>query len=100
MCKQANVNAQSILGPSTVVNYYYTNVSNLSQVDNAISIIDQCNQNKIEPNIIIWKIKYVILNGQKMLAQLTTYVVHSIPFYFLKIVLHLFNLLLMEKYTF
>jgi hypothetical protein len=81
MCKQANVNAQSILGPSIVANYYYTNVSNLSQVDNVISIIDQCNQDKIESNIIIWEIKYVILNDQKMLAQLTTYVVHSIPLY-------------------
>jgi hypothetical protein len=53
MCKQANVNAQSILGPSIVANYYYTNVSNLSQVDNVISIIDQCNQDKIESNIIV-----------------------------------------------
>jgi hypothetical protein len=52
MCKQANLNAQSILGPSIVVNCYYTNVSNLSQVDNTIFIIDQCNQYKIELNII------------------------------------------------
>jgi len=47
MCKQANINAQSILGPFVVANYYYTNVSNLSWVDNTIFIIDQCNQNKI-----------------------------------------------------
>jgi hypothetical protein len=53
MCKQANINAQSILGPSVVVNYYYTDVSDLSQVDNNISIISQCNQDKIESNIVI-----------------------------------------------
>jgi hypothetical protein len=100
MCKQANINTQSILGPSIVVKNYYTNVSNFSQVENTIFIIIQCNWDKIESNIIIWKNIYAILNGQKMLAQSTTYVVHSIPLYKKKITLQFFNLLLMEKHTF
>jgi hypothetical protein len=53
MYKQANINAQSVLGPSIVANYYYTNVSDLLKIDNIICIIDQCNQDKIESNIII-----------------------------------------------
>jgi hypothetical protein len=35
-------------------------VSDLSQVDNNISIISQCNQDKIESNIVIWKKKCYI----------------------------------------
>jgi hypothetical protein len=53
MCKQANINARSILGPSIVVNYHCTNVLDLSQVDNNIYVIDKCNQDKIESSLII-----------------------------------------------
>jgi hypothetical protein len=59
MCKQANINARSILGPSIVVNYHCTNVLDLSQVDNNIYVIDKCNQDKIESSLIIWK-KYML----------------------------------------
>jgi hypothetical protein len=65
-------------------------VSDLLKIDNIICIIDQCNQDKIESNIIIWKIKYVILSGQRMLTQSTTYVVHSIHFIIKKIHITIF----------
>jgi hypothetical protein len=74
-------------------------VSDLLKIDNIICIIDQCNQDKIESNIIIWKIKYVILSGQRMLTQSTTYVVHSIHFIIKKFTLQFFYLLLMEKHA-
>ncbi len=45
------------------------------------NIIISCNENKIEAHIHIQKMGNAFLNVQQMLAQLTTYIVLSIPLY-------------------
>jgi hypothetical protein len=99
---ETNTNIQSILDSYVVASYC---TSYLTKIDKTITnelqtIIKKCENENVDANLRVRKLGNDFLNAQQMSAQVTIYIILSLPFYHASRSFSFFNTLPLSKHVF